>query len=133
MKVLIESSAIIEYLKGNAKVKEIISNSEDFYVSTLTIFEVLLGKVEENKILDFLSAFNVIGLNKKDSIIASRIYKRLRDKGKLIGYFDILISAQAINRDLTLVTKDTDFLKVADEFNELKVALITLEHHHHHH
>ena len=125
MKVLIESSAIIEYLKGNAKVKEIISNSEDFYVSTFTIFEVLLGKVEENKILDFLSAFNVIGLNKKDSIIASRIYKRLRDKGKLIGYFDILISAQAINRGLTLVTKDTDFLKVADEFNELKVALIT--------
>ena len=125
MKVLIESSAIIEYLKGNAKVKEIISNSEDFYVSTLTIFEVLLGKVEENKILDFLSAFNVIGLNKKDSITASRIYKRLRDKGKLIGYFDILISAQAINRDLTLVTKDTDYLKVADEFNELKVALIT--------
>ncbi len=125
MRVLIESSAIIEYLKGNAKVKEIISNSEDFYVSTLTIFEVLLGKVEENKILDFLSAFNVIGLNKKDSITASRIYKRLRDKGKLIGYFDILISAQAINRGLTLVTKDTDFLKVADEFNELKVALIT--------
>jgi hypothetical protein len=125
MKVLIESSAIIEYLKGNVKVKEIISNSEDFYVSTLTIFEVLLGKVEENKILDFLSAFNVIGLNKKDSITASRIYKRLRDKGKLIGYFDILISAQAINRGLTLVTKDTDFLKVADEFNELKVALIT--------
>lgn len=125
MKVLIESSAIIEYLKGNVKVKEIISNSEDFYVSTLTIFEVLLGKVEENKILDFLSAFNVIGLNKKDSVIASRIYKRLRDKGKLIGYFDILISAQAINRGLTLVTKDTDFLKVADEFDELKVALIT--------
>jgi hypothetical protein len=125
MKVLIESSAIIEYLKGNAKVKEIISNSEDFYVSTLTIFEVLLGKVEEDKILDFFSAFNIIGLNKKDSVTASRIYKRLRDKGKLIGYFDILISAQAINRDLTLVTKDTDFLKVADEFNELKVALIT--------
>jgi hypothetical protein len=125
MRVLIESSAIVEYLKGNAKVKEIISNSEDFYVSTLTIFEVLLGKVEENKILDFFSAFNVIGLNKKDSVIASRIYKRLRDKGKLIGYFDILISAQAINRGLTLVTKDTDFLKVADEFNELKVALIT--------
>jgi hypothetical protein len=117
MKVLIETSAIIEYLKGNMKVKEIISNSEDFYVSTLTVFEVLLGKVEENEIFDFLSAFNVIGLNERDSITASRIYKRLRDKGKLIGYFDILISAQAINRDLTLVTKDTDFLKMKDEFN----------------
>jgi hypothetical protein len=29
MKVLIESSAIIDYLKGNEKVKEVILNSED--------------------------------------------------------------------------------------------------------
>lgn len=70
-----------------------------------------------------MSAFNLIGLNKKDFILSQGY---TRDKGKLIGYFDALISAQAINRDLTLVTKNTDFLKVADEFNELKVvALIT--------
>ncbi|ACR41241.1 type II toxin-antitoxin system VapC family toxin [Saccharolobus islandicus] len=124
MKVLIESSAIIDYLKGNEKVKEVILNSEDFYVSSLTIYEVLLGKVEESKILDFLSAFKVINPTKKDAIIGSRIYKKLRDRGKLIGSFDILISAQAMNKGLTLVTKDFDFLKVKEEFDELNLILI---------
>ncbi|MEJ2776236.1 type II toxin-antitoxin system VapC family toxin [Sulfolobaceae archaeon RB850M] len=124
MKVLIESSAIIDYLKGNEKVKEVILNSEDFYVSSSTVYEVLLGKVEESKVLDFLSAFKIINPTKKDAIIGSRIYKKLKDRGKLIGSFNILISAQAINKGLTLVTKDSDFLKVKEEFNELNLILI---------
>jgi hypothetical protein len=124
MKVLIESSAIIDYLKGNKKVEEVILNSEEFYVSYLTVYEVLLGKVKESKVFDFLSAFKIINLTKKDVVIGSQIYKKLKDKGKLIGNFDILISAQAINRRLTLVTKDSDFLKVKEEFNKLNLILI---------
>jgi len=124
MKVLIESSAIIDYLKGNKKVKEVILNSEDFYVSSLTVYEILLGKVKESEIFDFLSAFKIINLTKKDAIIGSRIYKKLKDRGKLIQSFDILISAQAINRRLTLVTKDSDFLKVKEEFDKLNLNLI---------
>ncbi|PVU70572.1 PIN domain nuclease [Candidatus Nanobsidianus stetteri] len=124
MKVLIESSAIIDYLKGNKKVKEVILNSDDFYISSLTVYEILLGKVKESEILDFLSAFRIINLTKKDAIIGSQIYKKLKDKGKLIGSFDILISAQAINRRLTLVTKDSDFLKVKEEFKKLNLILI---------
>jgi Predicted nucleic acid-binding protein, contains PIN domain len=84
----------------------------------------LLGKVKEREILDFLSAFKIINPTKKDAIIGSKIYKKLKDKGKLIQSFDILISAQAINRRLTLVTKDSDFLKVKEEFNKLNVILI---------
>jgi len=124
MKVLIESSATIDYLKGNKKVKEVILNSDEFYVSSLTVYEILLGKVKEREILDFLSAFKIINPTKKDAIIGSKIYKKLKDKGKLIQSFDILISAQAINRRLTLVTKDSDFLKVKEEFNKLNVILI---------
>jgi len=124
MKVLIESSATIDYLKGNKKVKEVILNSDEFYVSSLTVYEILLGKVKEREILDFLSAFKIINPTKKDAIIGSKIYKKLKDKGKLIQSFDILISAQAINRRLTLVTRDSDFLKVKEEFNKLNVILI---------
>jgi len=124
MKVLIESSAIIDYLKGNKKVEEVILNSEDFYISSLTVYEILLGKVKESEILDFLSAFKIINLTRKDAIIGSKIYKKLKDKGKLIGNFDILISAQAINRRLTLVTKDSDFLRVKEEFGKLNLILI---------
>ena len=124
MKVLIESSAIIDYLKGNKKVEEVILNSEEFYLSYLTVYEVLLGKVKESKVFDFLSAFKIINLTKKDVVIGSQIYKKLKDKGKLIGNFDILISAQAINRRLTLVTKDSDFLRVKEEFGKLNLILI---------
>jgi len=124
MKILIESSAIIDYLKGNKKVKEVILNSEDFYISSLTVYEILLGKVKESEILDFLSAFKIINPTKKDAIIGSQIYKKLKDRGKLIGSFDILISAQAINRRLTLVTKDSDFLRVKEEFDKLDLILI---------
>ena len=124
MKVLVESSAIIEYLKGNEKVREVIFKAEDFYVSSLTVYEVFLGKIEESKILDFLSAFKLLNPTKRDSVIGSRIYKRLKDKGKLIGSFDILISAQAINKGLTLVTKDSDFLKIKEEFNELNLLVL---------
>jgi len=124
MKVLIESSAIIDYLKRNKKVKEVILNLNDFYVSSLTVYEILLGKVKESEILDFLLAFKIINPTKKDTIIDSQIYKKLKDRGKLIGSFDILISAQTINKRLTLVTKDSDFLKVKEEFDKLNLILI---------
>ncbi|MFP3166826.1 MAG: type II toxin-antitoxin system VapC family toxin [Candidatus Nanopusillus sp.] len=124
MKLLIESSAIIYYLRSNKKVKEVILNSEDFYASSLTVYEILLGKVKESEILDFLSGFKIINPTKKDAIIGSQIYKKLKDRGKLIGSFDILISAQAINKRLILVTKDSDFLKVKEKFDELNLILI---------
>ncbi|BFI74564.1 type II toxin-antitoxin system VapC family toxin [Sulfurisphaera ohwakuensis] len=125
MKILLESSAIIEYLKGNKKVKDILDNAEDFYVSSLSAFEILLGKIDENKMLDFLSSFKVLSVTLKDSVIASRIYKRLRDKGMLIGSFDILMAAQAINRDLTLITKDTDFLRIKGEYENFKLLMLS--------
>jgi tRNA(fMet)-specific endonuclease VapC len=124
MKILLESSAIIEYLKGNIYVREILEKAEDFYVSSLSVFEVLLGRVKEDEILDFLSSFKIVPFTKKDSILASKIYKKLKEKGKLIGIVDILISSQALNRELTLVSKDTDFLKIKEEFTDFKILYI---------
>ncbi len=76
------------------------------------------------KSLIFYQHLKIINPTKKDAITGSQIYKKLKDKGKLIGSFDILISAQAINRRLTLVTRDSDFLKVKEEFDKLNLILI---------
>jgi predicted nucleic acid-binding protein len=65
-----------------------------------------------------------VSFTKKDSILASKIYKKLKEKGKLIGIMDILISSQALNRELTLVSKDTDFLKIKEEFTDFKILYI---------
>ena len=47
------------------------------------------------------------------------------DRGMMINSVDVIIAAQAINRGLTLVTKDRDFLKVKEVVDELKLELIT--------
>jgi len=43
---------------------------------------------------------------------AAKIYRELRDKGRMIGEFDILIAAIVRFNDETLVTRDGDFKAV---------------------
>ena len=84
-----------------------------------------MGRVEKESIMKFLSTFSTAMITEEDVLSASRIYKTLKDKGKLVGDMDVIIAAQAINRGLTLVTKDRDFLKVKEVVGELELELIT--------
>jgi len=45
-------------------------------------------------------------------------------KGRTVNTMDILISAQAIRRDLTVITKDKDFKTIRKSKPELKLHLI---------
>ena len=120
-----DSSAIIEYLKGNKNAREAVDKYDEAYISILTVYEVLKGRTEKESIMKFLSTFSIAMITEEDVLRATRIYKALKDKGKLVGDIDVLIAAQAINRGLTLVTKDRDFLKVKEVVNELELELIT--------
>lgn len=122
---LVDSSAIIDFLLGNKRAKETVFKFDYFYVSTLTVFEVLLGRVKEREVLDALSAFRPVSVKKGDAVLASRLAKALMDRGTMIDNVDVIIAAQAINRGLTLVTKDRDFLKVKEVARELELELIT--------
>ncbi|QPG51188.1 type II toxin-antitoxin system VapC family toxin [Saccharolobus solfataricus] len=114
-------------MRGNEVVKNIMFDADKIYVSSLSVFELLLGK--DKNVLDFISSLDgVVSLTKRDSVTASLIYKRLKENGSLIGLVDILIASQAINRKLTVLTKDKDFEKlgaiVDTVFNkELSVCL----------
>ncbi len=44
-------------------------------------------------------------------------------KGSTVNTMDVLIAAQAVNRGLTVATKDTDF-EVISKFVELKLELL---------
>ncbi|WP_338601817.1 type II toxin-antitoxin system VapC family toxin [Sulfolobus tengchongensis] len=115
MKILVDTSALIEFMKGNEKAKESMFNADKIYVSSLSLFELLIGRVVKKDILDFISSFDgVLPLTKRDSVTASSIYKELKDSGKLIGLVDILIASQAINRKLAILTKDKDFEKIRE-------------------
>ena len=133
MKALLDSSAIIELLRGNFKVMEIIEEADVVTTSVLCAYEILTGEMYREKregrsilqeVSELIGELNPIPLLLDDSIKASEICSTLMVKGRMVNTTDILISAQAIRRDLTVITKDKDFKTIRKSKPELKLHLI---------
>ncbi len=68
--------------------------------------------------VQFASAFDIIEFNDKDAEVFGLIRVNLERNGQVIGPYDMQIAAQAISRDLVLVTNNTkEFIKI----KELKI------------
>ncbi len=65
-------------------------------------------------LLDFVSAFDIEPFNDVDAEIFGLIRATLEKRGQLIGPYDLQIAAQAITRDLILVTNNMN------EFSRIK-------------
>jgi len=88
-------------------------SDEGLYVSSLSVAELEFGvqnsqQVERNRIalIKFLSYFNFLNFDSSAAIEYGRIKTELRKKGQLIGQIDLLLAAQAVNREMTLVTNN---------------------------
>ena len=77
---------------------------EEFGISVIAALEFLEGYAEASDGLRFLSPFRQIDLTSRACLIGSRIRRRLRERGEMIGDFDILIAATALDEGITLVT-----------------------------
>lgn len=66
-----------------------------------------------NALIDFVSGFDIIDFNDSDAEIFGLIRADLERRGKVIGPYDMQIAAQALSRDLILVTNNED------EFNRV--------------
>lgn len=83
-------------------------------LSAISIAELEYGASKSNcreknrqALLHFASAFDIIEFNDRDAEVFGLIRADLEKKGQIIGPFDIQIAAQAITRDLILVTNNT--------------------------
>jgi tRNA(fMet)-specific endonuclease VapC len=64
-------------------------------------------------LIHFVSAFDIIEFNDNDAEIYGLIRADLEKKGKVIGPYDMQIAAQAISRNLILVTNNiSEFSRV---------------------
>ncbi len=122
---ILDTSIIVALLKNEeeakAKIRSLEASGERISTTTITVYELLKGaqisaRSEENvaKISELISTLNVLGLSVRACEEASRIYKELRDKGKMIGEFDILIAAIARTFEEGLVTRDDHFKRIGD-------------------
>jgi tRNA(fMet)-specific endonuclease VapC len=90
-------------------------------LSSITIAELQFGvynsqNIEKNRnsLTEFLAPFEILDFDDQDAEMFGIIRSQLKKEGKLIGPYDMLIAAQALAKDLTIVTNNTD------EFSRIK-------------
>ncbi len=95
------------------------------FISAITVAELEYG-VEKSKfpdnnrvsLLEFLSIFNIINFDDRDAVVFGKIKVMLEKIGKVICPMDLLISSQAISKNLVLVTNN---VKEFERINGLKI------------
>ncbi len=112
MGLLLDTSAIIEYMRENPAVVEIIDAEDDISISVISHYETLIGiqnKKAKDKAERFFEKFPLLPIDRQDSDKAIKLYEFLKSEGKTINMADILIAAQCDNRSIRILTKDRDF------------------------
>ncbi|MCZ8342341.1 MAG: type II toxin-antitoxin system VapC family toxin [Leptospira sp.] len=109
-----KNSKLLEKLHRNYK--------KGIFISTLTLAELEFGvenseRKEKNRIslIEFLTIFDILPFEQKDTIAFGKIKTELRKSGKMIGTMDALLAAQSISRNLVFVTNNTkEFKRIKD-------------------
>lgn len=112
MKVIVDTSTIIDYLRNGSVWQKFLDGAEEqteVYLSTIAIFELFSGKStrdyqEERKVLVFLKQFEQIKLDQK---IAKRAGELYRELGKRFGPQDYIIAASALEVGGEILTLNT--------------------------
>jgi tRNA(fMet)-specific endonuclease VapC len=109
-RLVVDTSIFIDYLRAKDKKKtELyrIPNSKRIYISSVTLYELLMGATNEEKRKDVhLLTEDTIVLPFDDavSIRASEIYHDLRKINKMIEFRDIFIAATCLVYNLPIKT-----------------------------
>jgi len=85
------------------------------FLSSISVAEMQFGvygsqNIEKNRIslTEFLAPFEILDFDDNDAEQFGKLRSELKKRGKIIGPYDMLIAAQALTRDLILVTNNTD-------------------------
>lgn len=84
---------------------------DDILVSSVTVFELEYGAAKSKwgdktreVLRKFLSSYDVLPFTAKDAVLCGQLRAELAAGGVPIGAYDLMIAAQGITRDLTVVT-----------------------------
>jgi|GEM_PF-466054 hypothetical protein len=110
MDAILDTSLVIEIFKGNASVVKILLSNDTltYGISAITLFELHCGTLKEKEEL-FLDSIPKLNFDDKSAKFAGRIYRDLKNKGKIPKVKDLLIASSAIANSKILFTADIDF------------------------
>jgi predicted nucleic acid-binding protein len=122
VKYLLDTSWVIEHLRGNPRARELLPTYYSFGLglSAVSLAELYQGaylsvrQVEsETALEEFLRLVTVIDVTKDVAEIYGRRRSELLKQGRALGALDMLIAATALSYGLTVLTADSDFQRVA--------------------
>ena len=118
MKYLLDTNICIYLMKNTypEMTRRFLSmDPSDFCISAITLYELgygarksRWGERNREKIMLFLAPFSILPFDDKDAYHAGVVRSHLEERGTMIGPYDVQISAQALARDLTVITHNAD-------------------------
>jgi predicted nucleic acid-binding protein len=108
--MVVDTNIFIEYLRTKDKTQTVLSkipSDIDLYVTSISLYELLMGATSETKLKDVkLLTGNLIILpfDKEASLEAGKIFRDLRTNNKIIEFRDIFIGAICKTNYLPLKT-----------------------------
>jgi tRNA(fMet)-specific endonuclease VapC len=117
MKYLLDTCVVSDFVKGEQQTLIRVKNEfpSDIAVSCITVMEIQYGlalhpqyaELIKPIINTFLNSVSVINFNADDAAQAVMIRAFLKQQGRPIGSYDILLAGTALNHKLIFVTSNT--------------------------
>lgn len=114
-KILIDTSAWIEYFRNKREIVEIIDDMllhDRAYITGLIIAELFQGvKTEKERAMleRYIDSIPMVSCDDKDWIMVGKLSFELRRDGKTIPLSDVLIGYLAIKNDMMIFSFDQHF------------------------
>lgn len=131
--ILLDTSACIDYLSGNADLKKKIEDQDDLiHISAITVYEMNIGfertkrKISEQRYkqlyknwLEFISSMEIFSLGFKEAEKAAELYDNLESQGQRIDDNDILIAGIMLTNGIKqLITRN---IKHYERIQEIEI------------
>lgn len=121
MKYLLDTTWIVEYLRGNEEIIDKVQLFEEdgLAVSVISVAELYEGVFRSQHATSnevalnfFLQGVSILDITEETCRSYGRERSRLFRSGNIIGAIDVLIAVTALDHGLTLLTADHDFERI---------------------
>lgn len=123
MKYLLDICVISDFVKGDKNTLTMLKrfSPNEIAISSITVMEIQYGlALHPNRaktialvIRDLLESITILDFDSNDAIETATIRALLKQQGRPIGSYDILLAGTALNHNLVFVTSNTN------EFNRI--------------
>lgn len=103
-KICLDTDLCIEIVKKNKNLLDFVDINDFPYITSITVFELLLRETNTDEIEQFLNDFYILDFNESCAKIASTIHKVLKKSGKQLETRDLFIAATCITNNCKLAT-----------------------------